>query len=101
MKFVTVRELKQKTSEIWKLVRKGEELIITSNGKPVALLTGVSEASLEDDLDTLKRVNALKALERIQRESLRKGTLRMSRDEIEKEIRAVRKGRKERPGRID
>ncbi|GBE00071.1 phd_YefM [bacterium BMS3Abin07] len=96
MKFLTVRELKQKTSEIWKLVKEGEDLIITSNGKPVALLTGVSEDSLEDDLETLSRAKALKALEKIHRESLKKGTHRLSRKSIEKEISAVRLNRRRR-----
>ncbi|HDZ00232.1 MAG TPA: type II toxin-antitoxin system prevent-host-death family antitoxin [Nitrospirae bacterium] len=91
MKFITVRELKQKTSEIWKLVRNGQEMIITSNGRPVALLTKVSEDTFEEDLDIHKRARALKALDRIHRESLDKETDRITHDEIESEIKAARK----------
>ncbi len=91
MRFITVRELKQKTTEIWRLVKKGEELVITSNGKPIALLTGVSEDTLEDDLETLRRVSALKSLDRIHRESLKKGTYKISKEEIEGEIKKIRK----------
>ncbi len=91
MKFVTVRELKQKTTEIWRLIEKGEDLIITSNGKPIALLTGVSEDTLEDDLDTLRRASALKSLDKIHRESLKKGTYKISMEKIDKEIRRARK----------
>ena len=91
MKFITVRELKQKTTEIWRLVKRGEELVITSNGKPIALLTGVSEDTLEDDLETLRRVSALKSLDRIHRESLKKGTYKISKEEIEREIKKIRK----------
>ncbi|NOX21290.1 MAG: type II toxin-antitoxin system prevent-host-death family antitoxin [Nitrospirae bacterium] len=94
MKFVTVRELKQKTTEIWRLVKKGEELVITSNGKPIALLTGISEDTLEDDLDTIRRVSALKSLDRIHRESLKKGTYKISMEEIDREIKKVRRKQK-------
>ena len=49
MKFANVRELKNKTSEILRNAEK-EAVIITSKGKPRALVTAISEEDFEDYL---------------------------------------------------
>ncbi len=49
MKFANVRELKNKTSEILRNAEK-EAVIITSNGKPRALITAISEEDFADYL---------------------------------------------------
>lgn len=49
LKFVSVRQLHNKTSEILRLVEKGEhQVIVTVRGKPRALLTRLTEEELED-----------------------------------------------------
>jgi len=48
MRFANVRELKNKTSEILRHTDRGEAVIITSRGKPRAILHGLSEDDLED-----------------------------------------------------
>jgi len=49
LKFVNVKELHDKTSEILrKLEEEGEEVIITSYGKPKAILRRLTEEELED-----------------------------------------------------
>jgi len=67
-------------------------LFCTSNGRPIAILTGVNEETFEDELDALQRGRALKALDSIQRESEMKGTSRITSKKIQLEIDAVRKG---------
>lgn len=49
MKFANVRELKNKTSEILRKAEK-EVVIITSKGKPRAIVTAISEEDFEDYL---------------------------------------------------
>lgn len=49
MKFANVRELKNKTSEILRQAEK-EAVIITSRGKPRAVVTALSEEDFEDYL---------------------------------------------------
>jgi len=93
MKFVSVRDLRLKPGEVWKLSKKEKEIIITANGRPVAILIGTNENSLEEELDTIQRARALRALERIHKESVMKGTDRMSNQEIQGEIDAARKER--------
>lgn len=49
MKFANVRELKNKTSEILRKAEK-EAVIITSKGKPRAIVSAISEEDFEDYL---------------------------------------------------
>lgn len=49
MKFANVRELKNKTSEILRKAEK-EAVVITSKGKPRAIVTAISEGDFEDYL---------------------------------------------------
>ncbi|MGH7275326.1 MAG: type II toxin-antitoxin system Phd/YefM family antitoxin [Nitrospiria bacterium] len=48
MRFSSVRELKFKTSEVLRRTASGEPVIITSHGKPKAILAPVEEDELED-----------------------------------------------------
>lgn len=41
MRFISVRDLNTKPKEIWSRI-KNEEVVMTSNGKPIALLSGVT-----------------------------------------------------------
>lgn len=50
MTFSSVRELKSKTSEVLRRTAKGEPVIITSHGKPKAILASIEEEDLEDVL---------------------------------------------------
>lgn len=48
MKFATVRVLKNQTSEMLRTAAKGKDVVITSHGRPIAVLRGLSEDELED-----------------------------------------------------
>ena len=61
MKFANIRELKNKTSEVLREAKKGD-VIITSRGKPTAVITAVTEEDFEDYL-LEKSVKFQKALE--------------------------------------
>ena len=91
MRFVSVRDLRLKPGDVWKLAKQEKDLIITSNGRPVAILTGINEENLEEELDAIHRARALVALESMHKDSVIKGTDRISSQEIELEIDAVRK----------
>ncbi|MDD5223783.1 MAG: type II toxin-antitoxin system Phd/YefM family antitoxin [bacterium] len=71
MKFANVRELKNKTSEILRKA-EAEDVVITSNGKPRAILSAVTEEDFEDYLLEKSPV-FLRALEEAREEYLVKG----------------------------
>jgi antitoxin (DNA-binding transcriptional repressor) of toxin-antitoxin stability system len=93
MRFISVRELNTKPKEIWSRIKE-EELVITSNGKPIALLSAVTEKSLDKNLRAIRRSRAIIALEEMQRKSIESGLDRLTDAQIESKIQAVRKGRK-------
>ena len=47
MKFVTVRDLRGRSAEIWRELAIEHEMVVTSNGKPIAILTSTSEETFE------------------------------------------------------
>lgn len=96
MRFVTIRDLRSKSAQIQRLLPKEKEMILTSNGKPIAILSATSESTLEESLIALRRARAMAAVDYIQTRSVRLGTDRMSLDEINREIAASRKSRKPR-----
>ena len=93
MKFLTVRDLRNKSAAVWRDLAEEKEMVVTSSGRPVAILSAVSEASLEDSLRAIRRARAMQAVADIQRESVRQATDRITDEEIEAEIRSVRRKR--------
>ncbi|MEE8585784.1 MAG: type II toxin-antitoxin system Phd/YefM family antitoxin [Acidobacteriota bacterium] len=94
MRFVTVREFRGSSGKVWRELAQEKEMIITSNGKPVAILSAVSEAKVEETLAAIRRARAIQAVERLHRESVRQGTELLSAGDVEEEIQAVRKRRR-------
>ena len=94
MKFVTVRDLRNKSAQIRQYLSKEKEIVLTSNGKPFAIVTSASEENLEKSLIMMRRIRAENAVNSIQKDSLEKGKDRISMEEINAEISAVRKARK-------
>lgn len=93
MRFISVRDLNTKPKEIWSRVKE-EEIVITSNGKPIALLSGVTEETLEKTVRAIRRSRAVIALEEMQKKSIALGLDKLTNSDIEAEIRAVRKSRR-------
>ena len=94
MKFLSVRDLKTKSSQVWKELAGQKEMIVTSNGRPIALLSSINENNLEQVLTAFRRARATNAVASIQYESTQKGTDKITLDEINAEIGAVRSKRK-------
>ena len=94
MKFLSVRDLKTKSSQVWKELAGQKEMIVTSNGRPIALLSSINENNLEQVLTAFRRARATNAVASIQFESTQKGTDKITMDEINAEIGAVRSKRK-------
>jgi antitoxin (DNA-binding transcriptional repressor) of toxin-antitoxin stability system len=94
MKFLSVRDLKTKSSQVWKELPGQQEMIVTSNGRPIALLSSINENNLEQILTAFRRARATSALALIQYESTQKGTDKISLNEINAEIKEVRSNRK-------
>ena len=90
MRFITIRDLRLKPGHVWKLGEKEKDLVVTSNGRPFALLTRINAKTLDQEISALQRARAMVALESLQRESAKKGTDKISSEEIQAEIQNVR-----------
>jgi len=94
MKFITVRDLRGRPAEVWTKLSRDKELVLTSNGKPIAILSAVSEDTLEGSLAALRQTRAIAAVETMQSHSVAVGTDKLSLEEINAEIAATRKPRR-------
>jgi len=93
MKFLSVRDLRGKSAQIWKDLPEEREMVITSNGRPIAILATINESNLEESLTAFRQARAVEAVAALQRRSADQGTNRITMDEIDAEIQAVRKKR--------
>jgi len=90
MKFLSVRDLKTKSSQVWKDLPEQKEMIVTSNGRPIALLSWINENNLEQVLSAFRHARATNAVSSIQYDSVRKGTDKLTLGEIDVEIKDAR-----------
>lgn len=93
MKFVSTRELRNRPGYVRNLAQK-DDLVLTTNGKPVAILLGIEEGELEETARAVRQAKAQLALSRLRKQAARRGADRMSASAIDAEIRAVRSRRK-------
>lgn len=93
MKFVSSREIRINPEPIFEAAEEGGEIIITSRGKPVALLVGVDDDDLEETVRLFRRAKTPTAVSRMRRAAAREGSAGMDRAEIEAEIGVARNER--------
>ncbi len=90
MEFVTVRDLRIRSAEIWEKLREQGELVLTNNGKPIAILSGVEQNSVEEVLGMVRRARAQAAVSRLRQAAAQMGVDHLSLDDVNDEIAAVR-----------
>lgn len=91
MKYVSVRDLRNRASEVWRDLAKEKDLVLTSNGRPIAILSSIGEDNVDEALAALRRARAVLAVKKLQAQSVAQGTDKLTEDEIEEEIAAVRR----------
>ena len=90
MKLISTRELKLKSADVWGQLEKEGELVVTSHGRPVALLTNIPDGDIETTITAHRRARAQMAVSRIRQRAQERGLERLSEDEIEAIIKAAR-----------
>lgn len=93
MKFITVRDIRTSPAEIWKQLPEEQEMVITNNGRPIALLTPLSDETLEETLSAVRRARAVNAVHQMRRLARERGLDELSEDDIQAEIDAARRER--------
>jgi len=93
MKFISVRDLRGKSAQVWKELPQEREMIITSNGRPIAIIAAISDSTLEESLSAFRQARAVEAVASLQRRSVEMGNDKITMGEIDAEIKVVRKKR--------
>ena len=93
MDFVSVRELRSQSAAVWRSLAREKDLVVTSNGKPIAVLSATTASTLEESLAALRQARAQLAVAAMQRRASETGIDRMTLDEVNAEFGAVRRGR--------
>jgi prevent-host-death family protein len=94
MDYITVRELREKSGEVWQRIESGEEIIVTRNGKPFALLLHTQPSEVEAALRAHRAARFGAVLARLQAQARASGADKMTDKEIQAEIDAVRAERR-------
>jgi prevent-host-death family protein len=50
VKFISVRDFRIRPGDIWKQLKTNKDIVITSNGKPIAILNTVDDTNLESSM---------------------------------------------------
>jgi antitoxin (DNA-binding transcriptional repressor) of toxin-antitoxin stability system len=95
MKFLSVQDLTSKSTDVWKGLAAEREIVVTSNGRPVAILSAVTEETFEETLSAIRRARAVVAVSEIHWRSIQQGTDNLTSEEIDAEIIAARRARRE------
>jgi prevent-host-death family protein len=93
MRFLTVRQLRSQSAAVWRRLAEDGEIVVTSHGKPVAILSPVGSENLEQSLAALRRARAVAAVQAMQEQSAAAGAHRMTPRQVQAEIAAARRAR--------
>jgi len=90
MNFYSVRDLRTDSKNMWTDLNRGDEVVLTVNGKPSALVIDIPEGSFDEVVQAVRQAKAMIALNNMRRKAAKAGF--MSDDEIESVIAAARSG---------
>ena len=91
MKFITMRELRNQTSQVIEGLGR-ETGVVTSNGKPVGLMLRVQD-DFEEMTALLRQARAAAAVSRLRESAREIEASQLTSSEIDEEIRATRQHR--------
>lgn len=94
MDFVSVRELRTQSAAVWDALSKENDLVVTSNGKPIAVLSATTASTLEASLAALRQARAQLAVAAMQQRAQETESDRLTLDDVNAEIEAVRRQRR-------
>jgi prevent-host-death family protein len=97
--FVTTRELSKQPGRVLRRLGKEGPQIVTQNGRPAAYMIPASRMGIESDLEAIRLILFGRAVEALQEQAEASGASNITDEEIDAEIKAVRRARRERRAR--
>ena len=80
MTFYTVRDLRTDSRAMWEKLSSGDEIVITNNGKPSAIMIDIPEGEFDETVQAVRQAKAMIAFNSMRRKAAKAGFL--SEDEI-------------------
>jgi len=96
MKTLTIRDFRTRPRQAQKALADEGEALLTSNGRPVALMLRVDSDSLEQTMETVRRARALQAVRKMRADAKARGLDRLGFKQIDAIIARSRKARRRR-----
>lgn len=90
MTFVSIRDMRTRPGEVWQQLQAEGDLIITSSGRPFALMIAAEGQDLDQLLLALRRARAQLAVSHMRAQAADAGLANMTLDEINAEIEQAR-----------
>ena len=90
MNFYSVRDLRTDSKSMWADLNRGDEVVLTNNGRPSALMIDIPEGSFDEIVQAVRQAKAMIALNSMRRRAAREGF--MSDKDIESLIDEARNG---------
>ena len=90
MEFLSIREFTAAPRKTRETLKRSGKIVLTNNGKPSMLVFDITGQDIEDLINMLNRMEAMRLLEEIQIQSARSGLDSTATEEIDAEIKAVR-----------
>lgn len=95
MTFVSIRDMRTRPGEVWQQLQDEGDLVVTSSGRPFALMIAAEGEDVEALLLALRRARAQLAVSKMRRQAGEAGLDRVAIDDIDAEIRHARSERTE------
>ena len=93
MKFLSARDLRNRPGKIREMVKE-DDLVLTANGKPLAIIVGLVDGDLERTAETLRRARAQLAVNSMRRAARIAGSDGLIGAEVDAEVRVARAARR-------
>lgn len=93
MKFMSAREFRVNTGAMRRDLDRDEEVILTANGRPFAIVSAVRPESFDEELRAIRGARARVALDRVRESAARAGTAKMPMAKIDAIIADARRAK--------
>ncbi len=73
MNFYSVRDLRTDSKTMWQDLSQGQEIIITNNGKPSALMIDIPDGAFDEIVQAVRQAKAMIALNSMRSKATKEG----------------------------
>jgi antitoxin (DNA-binding transcriptional repressor) of toxin-antitoxin stability system len=94
MKFISIRDLRNDTAGLRRDLQADREIVVTANGRPIAIMTRVDPDTVEEEILAIRRARARAALSRMRDRARSEGLDRLTMDQIDDVVARARRDRR-------